>query len=57
MVHTRDPPNDERKRSVRKLGRGLGRNLVNRRTFMIAVRVIILVERIAKLVNWLFSHF
>ncbi|MBB4391346.1 hypothetical protein [Bradyrhizobium ottawaense] len=58
MVHTCDPPNYERKRSVFwKRVRGFGRNLVNRQTFMIAMRLIVLVERIAKLLNRLFGDF
>jgi hypothetical protein len=58
MVHTSDPPIDERGRSVFwKLVCGLGRNLVTRQTFVIAMRLVILTERIAKLLNRLFSDF
>lgn len=58
MVHTSDPPNYERKRSVFwKQVRGFGRNLVNRQTFMIAMRIITVVERIVRLLNRLFGDF
>jgi hypothetical protein len=53
-----DPPSDERKRSdFWKRVRGFGRNLVNRQTFMIAIRVIKLVMRVAEIVNELFGDF
>jgi hypothetical protein len=56
MVETSDPPSDERKRSdFWRRVRSLGRNLVNRQTFILAIRVITLVVRLAELVNWLRS--
>jgi hypothetical protein len=56
MVVTGDPPSDERKRSD-FLGRvrSLGRNLVNRQTFILATRIIMLIVRLAELVNRLRS--
>jgi hypothetical protein len=49
---TSDPPSDERKRSVfwRRV-RGFGRNLVNRRTFILATRILNLMVRLVELVN------
>ena len=56
MVETSDPPSDERKRSdFWRRVRSLGRSLVNRQTFILAIRVITLVVRLAELVNWLRS--
>jgi hypothetical protein len=56
MVVTGDPPSDERKRSdFWRQVRGIGRNLVNRRTFILAIRIITLIMRLAELVNWLRS--
>ena len=53
---TGDPPSDERNRSdFWKRVRGLGRNLVNRQTFILATRIIALIVRLAELVNWLRS--
>jgi hypothetical protein len=58
MVDTSDPPNDERKRSAFwRLVRGLGRKLVSRQTFLFAIRLITLVERVARLGNRLFGDF
>jgi hypothetical protein len=58
MVDTSDPPSDERKRAeFWKRVRGICRKLVNRQTFLIALRAIELVVRIAKLVNELFGDF
>lgn len=58
MVDTGDPPSDERKRAeLWKRRRGIRRNLVNRRTFMIAVRIIKLVVCIAEIVSELLSDF
>lgn len=58
MVDTSDPPSDERKRAeFWKRGRGICRILVNRQTFMIAIRVVKLAMRVAKLVNDLFGDF
>ncbi len=49
---TSDPPSDERKRSdLWKQVRGLGRNLVNRQTFILATRILALMVRLAELVN------
>ncbi len=46
MVETGDPPGDERKRSdFWRRVRSLGRNLVNRRTFILAIRIISLMVR------------
>ncbi len=56
MVETGDPPGDERKRSdFWRRVRSLGRNLVNRRTFILAIRIISLMVRLAELVNRLRS--
>lgn len=56
MVVTNDPPSDERKRSdFWRRVRGLGLNLVNRQTFILAMRAITLVVRVAELVNRLRS--
>jgi hypothetical protein len=56
MVITGDPPSDERKRSdFWRRVRGLGRILVNRQTFIMATRIIILIVRLADLVNRLRS--
>lgn len=58
MVDTGDPPSDDRKRAEfwnRECG--IRRNLVNRRTFMIAVRIIQLVVSIAEIVSELLSDF
>ena len=56
MVETGDPPGDERKRSdFWRRVRSLGRNLVNRRTFILAIRIIKLMVRLAELVNRLRS--
>ena len=58
MVDTSDPPSDERKRAeFWKRVRGICRALVNRRTFMIAIRAINLVVRVAAVVNELFGDF
>jgi hypothetical protein len=58
MVETGDPPSDERKRAeFWKWVRGICRKLVNRQTFMIAIRVIKLVMRVAEIVNELFGDF
>jgi hypothetical protein len=49
---TIDPPSDERKRSgFWRQVRGFGRNLVNRRTFILATRIVALMVRLAELVN------
>ena len=56
MVITSDPPSDERKRSdFWRRVRGLGRNLVNRRTFILATRIITLIVRLVELLNRLRS--
>jgi hypothetical protein len=56
MVVTGDPPSDERKRSdFWRRVRSLGRNLVNRQTFILATRIITLIVRLAELVNRLRS--
>jgi hypothetical protein len=56
MVITGDPPSDERKRSdFWRRARSLGRNLVNRRTFILATRIITLIVRVVELVNRLYS--
>jgi hypothetical protein len=56
MVDTTDPPSDERKRSdFWRQVRGFGRNLVNRRTFILATRILALVVRLVELVNRLRS--
>ena len=58
MVETGDPPSDERKRAeFWKRVRGICRNLVNRQTFMIAIRIIELVVRVAEIVNELLGDF
>ena len=58
MVDTSDPPSDERKRAeFSKRARGICRNLVNRRTFMIAMRIIELVVRVAEIVSDLLGDF
>lgn len=58
MVETSDPPSDERKRAeFWKRVRGVCRTLVNRRTFMVAIRAIELVVRVAEAVNGLFGDF
>jgi hypothetical protein len=58
MVDTGDPPSDERKRAeFCKRECGIRRKLVNRRTFMIAVRIIQFVVSIAEIVNELLSDF
>ena len=50
-----DPPSDEWKRSgFWRLVRGFGRNLVTRRTFILATRILTLIVRLAELVNRLF---
>lgn len=50
-----DPPSDEWKRSgFWGLVRGFGRNLVTRRTFILATRILTLIVRLAELVNRLF---
>ncbi|SFJ06533.1 hypothetical protein SAMN05216525_11816 [Bradyrhizobium sp. Gha] len=52
---TSDPPSDERKRSgFWRLVRGFGRNLVTRRTFILAIRILTLIVRLVELVNRLF---
>ncbi|MBU3890921.1 hypothetical protein [Methylosinus sp. KRF6] len=56
MVQTSDPPSDERKRAdFWRRGRRIRRNFVNRQTFMIAIRIIELVVRVAKVMNGLFG--
>jgi hypothetical protein len=56
MVDTSDPPSDERKRSdFWRRAPSLGRNLVNRQTFIVATRIIISIVRLAELVNRLRS--
>jgi len=56
MVVTGDPPSGERKRSdFWRRVRSLGRNLVNRQTFILATRIIMLIVRLAELVNRLRS--
>lgn len=49
---TTDPPSDERRRpDFWRQVRGFGRNLVNRRTFILATRILILMVRLVELVN------
>lgn len=56
VAKTTDPPSDERKRSgFWRQVRGFGRNLVNRQTFILATRVLMLMVRLAELVNRLRS--
>lgn len=51
MVDTSDPPSDERKRSlISGDEQGISRNLVNRQTFILATRII-MVMRLAELVK------
>lgn len=58
MVDTSDPPSDERKRAeFWKRGRGICRKLVNRQTFMIAIRIIELMVRVAERLNRLLGDF
>jgi hypothetical protein len=56
MVETSDPPSDERKPATYwSRVRDLCRNLVNRQTFMIAIRVVELIVRIAEILSGLFG--
>lgn len=56
MVDTSDPPSDERKRSdFWRRVRSFGRTLVNRQTFILAIRLITVIVRLAELVNRLRS--
>jgi hypothetical protein len=58
MVDTSDPPSDERKRAeFWKRVRGICRKLVNRQTFMLAVRVVNLMVRVAELLKRLLGDF
>ena len=58
MVETSDPPSDERKRAeFWKRVRIICRVLVNKRTLMIAIRVIKLVVRIAEILSGQLSDF
>ena len=53
---TSDPPSDERKRfDFWRQVRGLGRNLVTRRTFILATRILALMARLVELVSRLHS--
>ena len=58
MVTLTDPPSAERKRAKRwaRLSR-FCRMLVNRRTLLIAVRIVNLTTRIAQIVNQMFGDF
>jgi hypothetical protein len=52
VEQTSDPPSDERKRSdFWRQVRGFGRNLVTRRTFILATRALALIVRLVELVN------
>ena len=58
MVETSDPPSDERKYAeFSRWARGVSRNLVNRRTLMIAIRAVALTVRVAEILNRLFGGF
>ena len=58
MVETSDPPSDERKYAQSwKRARVLRRNLVTRRTLMIAIRAVVLAVRVAEILNRLFGGF
>ncbi len=58
MVDTSDPPSDERKRAeFWKRVRGISRKLVNRQTFMIAIRAIHFGRAACRNSEWLFGDF
>ena len=51
-----DPPSDEWKRSgFWRLVRGFGRNLVTRRTFILATRIVTVIVRLVELLNRLYG--